>query len=53
MLPILFITPSTRTSVGVVRGTSIVINPSATATYTLNSTNAFGRSTASLTITVQ
>jgi len=49
----LFINPSTGTGVGVVRGTSIIINPSTTATYTLNATNAFGRSTASLIITVQ
>ena len=39
-------------TVGPVRGTSITIFPTATATYTLYSTNQFGRTTASLTITV-
>src|SRR5437868_5817405 len=38
---------------GPVRGTSIVVNPSATTTYTLNSTNQFGRTTATATVTVQ
>jgi hypothetical protein len=37
---------------GPVRGTSIVINPSATTTYTLYSTNQFGRTTATVTVTV-
>jgi hypothetical protein len=37
---------------GPVRGTSIVVNPSATTTYTLYSTNQFGRSTAAVTVTV-
>jgi hypothetical protein len=41
------------TPVGPVRGTSIVVNPTATTTYTLNSTNQFDRSTASVTVTVQ
>jgi hypothetical protein len=48
-----FINPSAGTSVGVVRGTSIVIHPTTTATYILNATNEFGRSTANVTITVQ
>lgn len=39
--------------VGPVRGTSIVVTPPATTTYTLNSTNEFGRTTASVTVTVQ
>ena len=39
--------------VGPVRGTSIVVTPSATTTYTFYSTNQFGRSTASVTVTVQ
>jgi len=38
--------------VGPVRGTSIVVTPSATTTYTFYSTNQFGRSTASVTVTV-
>jgi hypothetical protein len=38
--------------VGPVRGTSIVVTPSATTTYTLSATNQFGRSTASVTVTV-
>src|SRR5437879_7457432 len=39
--------------VGPVRGTSVVVTPSATTTYTLYTTNQFARSTASLTVTVQ
>ncbi|HKX00030.1 MAG TPA: hypothetical protein VJN43_19970 [Bryobacteraceae bacterium] len=39
--------------VGPVRGTSIVVTPSATTTYTLYTTNQFGRTTASVTVTVQ
>jgi hypothetical protein len=39
--------------VGPVRGTSIVVTPSATTTYTFYSTNTFGRSTATATVTVQ
>jgi len=38
--------------VGPVRGTSIVVTPSATTTYTLSTTNQFGRSTAAVTVTV-
>jgi hypothetical protein len=37
---------------GPVRGTSIVVNPSATTTYTLYTTNSFGRTTATVTVTV-
>ena len=40
------------TPLGPVRGTSIVVNPSATTTYTLNATNQFDRSTAAVTVTV-
>jgi hypothetical protein len=40
------------TPIGPVRGTSIVVNPTATTTYTLNSTNQFDRSTATVTVTV-
>lgn len=40
-------------TVGPVRGTSMIIFPTATTTYTLYSTNQFGRTTASLTITVR
>jgi hypothetical protein len=39
--------------VGPVRGTSVVVTPSATTTYTLYTTNQFGRTTASVTVTVQ
>src|SRR6185437_4768214 len=38
--------------VGPVRGTSIVVTPTVTTTYTFYSTNQFGRSTASATVTV-
>jgi hypothetical protein len=38
--------------VGPARGTSIVVTPSATTTYTIYSTNQFGRSTAAVTVTV-
>src|SRR5438874_4488767 len=37
---------------GPVRGTNIVVMPSTTTTYTLSSTNQFGRSTATVTVTV-
>jgi hypothetical protein len=39
--------------VGAVRGTSVTVTPSATTTYTLYATNAFGRTTATVSITVQ
>jgi len=39
--------------VGAIRGTSVVVTPSQTTTYTLNATNEFGRSTATVTVTVQ
>ncbi|SRR5579871_220806 len=38
---------------GAVRGNSVVVNPTATTTYTLYSTNQYGRSTATVTVTVQ
>ena len=38
--------------VGAVRGTSAAVTPSATTTYTLYATNAYGRTTSALTITV-
>jgi hypothetical protein len=37
---------------GPVRGTSIVVNPSATTTYTLYTTNQYGRTTSSVAVTV-
>ncbi len=37
---------------GPVRGTSVVVTPSATTAYTLYSTNSFGRTTAAVTVTV-
>ncbi|MGD0427326.1 MAG: hypothetical protein ABSC10_11445 [Candidatus Acidiferrales bacterium] len=39
--------------VGAVRGNSVVVTPSQTTTYTLNATNEFGRSTSTVTVTVQ
>ena len=39
--------------IGAARGTSVVVTPSQTTTYTLYVTNAFGRTTATVTITVQ
>ncbi|MFZ0481193.1 MAG: Ig-like domain-containing protein [Terriglobales bacterium] len=39
--------------VGVIRGTSATITPTATTTYKLYSTNQYGRSTAQVTVTVQ
>ena len=39
--------------VGAVRGTSVTVKPSTTTTYTLYAANAFGRVTASTTVTVQ
>jgi hypothetical protein len=39
--------------VGAVRGTSVIVNPTATTTYTLYSTNQYGRTTATVTVTVQ
>jgi hypothetical protein len=39
--------------IGAIRGNSVVVTPSQTTTYTLNATNEFGRTTASVTITVQ
>jgi hypothetical protein len=38
--------------VGPVRGTSVVVAPTQTTTYTLNATNEFGRTTQTVTITV-
>ena len=40
-------------TVGPVRGTSITVSPSSTTTYTLYSTNQYGRSTATATVAVQ
>jgi hypothetical protein len=39
-------------SVGPTRGTSVVVTPSATTIYTLYTTNQFGRTTATVTVTV-
>jgi hypothetical protein len=38
---------------GEVRGTSVVVNPNTTTTYTLYSTNQFGRTTSTVTVAVQ
>jgi hypothetical protein len=40
-------------AVGAVRGNSVTVNPTATTTYTLYATNQYGRTTASVTVTVQ
>lgn len=39
--------------VGAVRGTSVTVTPTMTATYTLYGTNEYGRTTAKVTVTVQ
>jgi hypothetical protein len=39
--------------IGAVRGTSTVVTPSQTTTYTLYATNQFGRTTATVTVTVR
>jgi hypothetical protein len=39
--------------VGAVRGSSVVVTPTQTTTYTLYATNEFGRTTATFTVTVQ
>jgi hypothetical protein len=39
--------------IGPVRGTSVTFTPSQTATYTLYSTNQYGRTTATVTVTVE
>lgn len=39
--------------VGAVRGTSVMVQPTQTTTYTLYATNQFGRSMATVTVTVQ
>lgn len=39
--------------IGAIRGTSVSVTPTQTTTYTLYSTNEYGRSTAKVTVTVQ
>jgi hypothetical protein len=39
--------------VGPIRGTTTTVIPEVTTTYTLYSTNQYGRSTAKVTVTVQ
>lgn len=39
--------------VGAIRGTTVTVTPSQTTTYTLNATNEFGRTAATVTVTVQ
>ena len=39
--------------IGATRGTSVVVTPSQSTTYTIYATNAFGRTTATVNITVQ
>jgi hypothetical protein len=38
--------------VGAIRGTSVVVTPTQTTTYTLDATNQFGRTTSTVTVTV-
>jgi len=38
--------------VGAVRGNSVIVTPSQTTTYTLYATNQYGRTNASLTVTI-
>lgn len=40
-------------TVGAIRGTSVVVNPTATTTYTLHCTNEYGRANAKVTVKVQ
>jgi hypothetical protein len=39
--------------IGAIRGSSVVVTPPQTTVYTLNATNEFGRTTSTVTITVQ
>jgi len=39
--------------IGATRGTSVVVTPTQTTTYTLYATNAFGRTTATVSVAVQ
>ena len=39
--------------IGAIRGSTVVVTPSQTTTYTLNATNEFGRTTSTATVTVQ
>ena len=39
--------------VGAIRGSSVIVAPTATTTYTLSGTNAYGRTTATVKVTVQ
>jgi hypothetical protein len=41
------------TEIAAVRWTSVSVTPAQTTTYTLNATNEFGRTTSTLTVTVQ
>jgi hypothetical protein len=39
--------------VGPIRGASVIVNPTATTTYELYSTNQYGRHVAKVTVTVE
>ena len=39
-------------AVGPTRGSSVIVTPTATTTYTLYATNQYGRTTAKVTVTV-
>lgn len=39
--------------IGAIRGNTVIVTPSQTTTYTLNATNEFGRTTATVIVTVQ
>jgi hypothetical protein len=47
------LTTGQSATLGPVRGSSVIVTPIATTTYTLYSTNQYGRTTAKVTVTVQ
>jgi len=47
-----FITPNTGIPIGLVRGTALIVNPTATTIYTLTATGPFGSTTQTVTVTV-
>ncbi|MBL0211757.1 MAG: heparinase II/III family protein [Holophagaceae bacterium] len=46
------LTPDTGPPIGLVRGTTLVVNPTVTTIYTLTATGPFGRATKTVTVTV-
>ncbi len=47
-----FITPNLGAPIGLARGTSLIVNPSATTIYTLTATGPYGNTTKTATVTV-